>query len=385
MKKARAIRLPCFWAAMTLFIPACGGAGDGGGDEHVAADGGSSATGGQLTAAGGTSGGTSSGGSSTGGQSTGGAATGGTPIGGASTGGQSTGGAANGGTSTGGASTGGQATGGSATGGTSSSDGYPLGNPPVKSAGCGKSPGLSAGTHSMTSAGLDREYILELPDNYDSNKPYRLVFGMHWWGGSAEAVQGWSKWFGLKALDTEDSTIWVAPQGYTDGSPWRGKDDRDHTYFDDLYSKLASALCVDTSRVFSAGFSFGAMYTNSLAQTHQDVLRGVVVYAAADYNIYFPKNTGKPLAYMGVHGLKDPTCPIPSGRQSRDRFVENNGCTAPSTVPEASPKGSQVTYDYDCPSNYPVRWTTFDGAHTYPPNNDGAWVHPLTWEFISQF
>jgi predicted esterase len=73
---------------------------------------------------------------------------------------------------------------------------------------------------------------------------------------------------------------------------------------------------IDTSRLFSVGFSFGAMFTNSLAQTHQDTLRSVTVYAAADYNIYFPTKTGKPLAYFGVHGTADNTCrfkarPIP--------------------------------------------------------------------------
>jgi poly(3-hydroxybutyrate) depolymerase len=264
-------------------------------------------------------------------------------------------------------------------------NGYPLGNPPVPSAGCGKFPGLQSGTHTMTSAGLRREYIVSVPENYDANTPHRLVFGMHWFGGSAEAVAGWSKWFGLDQLDTEETTIFVAPQGYSDGSPWRGRDNRDHIFFDDLYTHLASSLCVDTSRVFSVGFSFGAMYTNALAQTHQDILRGVVVYATADYNIYFPKNTGKPLAYMGVHGLRDPTCPIESGRRSRDRFVANNGCTTPGAVPEARRGGGHVTFDYECPANYPVRWSTFDGAHTYPPNNTGTWVHDETWDFITQF
>lgn len=95
--------------------------------------------------------------------------------------------------------------------------------------------------------------------------------------------------------------------------PWR-RDDLDHVFFDELYASLTSGLCVDTSRVFSVGFSFGAMYTNALAQNHQGVLRGVVVYAAADYNIYFPDNTGEPLAYMGVHGLGDPTCPLDISR-----------------------------------------------------------------------
>lgn len=270
----------------------------------------------------------------------------------------------------------------------SSGNGYPLGNAPVPSAGCGMPPRLTNGTHRMTSAGLNREYIVSLPNNYNANLPNRLVFGMHWMNGSAEAVAGWSQWFGLKARDTQQNTIFVAPQGYTNGSPWRGGDNRDHIFFDDLNAHLASNLCVDKSRIFSVGFSFGAMYTNALAQTHQDVLRGIVLYATADYNIYFPANTGKPLAFMAVHGLNDPTTPITSGRRSRDRFVANNGCVTPGTVPEARRGSSHVTYDYQCPSNYPVRWTTFDGAHTYPPNNTGigsSWVHPLTWQFITQF
>lgn len=339
--------------ATTLLFTACGGEGD----SDLSGSGGAAASGGAGMA----SGGYGTGGSSSGGSSTGGVATGG---------------------STGGATSGGA---GGSSGGSGGTDGFPLGNLPVPSPGCGSSPTLSSGTHTMTSADLEREYILSVPDNYDPNTPYRLVFGMHWYGGSAEAVEGWSEWFGLEALDTADSTIWVAPQGYTDGSPWRGSDDRDHTFFDDLYATLASDLCIDTSRVFSVGFSFGAMYTNALAQTHQDALRGVVLYAAADYNIYFPDNTGEPLAFMGVHGLDDPTCPIESGRRSRDRFVENNGCTTPGTVPEAMSGGNYVSYDYECPSNYPIRWVTFDGAHTYPPNDTGTWVHGLTWEFISQF
>jgi len=208
---------------------------------------------------------------------------------------------------------------------------------------------------------------------------------MHWMDGSAEDVQNWSKWWGLDALDTEDSVIWVAPQGHTDGMPWRG-DDKDHIYFEELYEALASDLCVDKSRVFSLGFSFGAMFTNALAQNHQNILRGVFVYATADYNIYFPDNTGEPLAYMGVHGIGDPTCPIDSGRRSMQRYVSNNGCTVPGSIPEATRGSSEVIYDYECPSNYPVRWVTFDGGHTYPPNDDeGVWVCGLTWEFITQF
>jgi poly(3-hydroxybutyrate) depolymerase len=238
----------------------------------------------------------------------------------------------------------------------------------------------------MTSAGLNREYIVSVPSSYDQSKPYRLVFGMHWMGGSDKAVSS-DGWYRLKPLDTGNTTIWVAPQGYTDGAPWRGGDNKDHTFFEELTKLLKSNLCIDTSRVFSVGFSFGAMVTNALAQTHQDILRGVVVYATADFNIYFPTNTGKPLAYMGVHGTADGTCPFTSGRNSKDRFVKNNKCTVPSSVPEAT-SSTHVTYDYQCPSNYPVKWCTHNGGHTdqpKDPNQSKSWDIDETWKFITQF
>jgi poly(3-hydroxybutyrate) depolymerase len=238
----------------------------------------------------------------------------------------------------------------------------------------------------MRSADLDREYIVGIPENYDPNTPYRLVFGMHPMGGSATGVRD-DHWYNLQQLDTKGNTIWVAPQGYTDGAPWRGGDNKDHVFFEDIVKLLNSELCIDTSRVFSLGWSFGSMITNSLAQTHQDVLRGVVVYSTADFNIYFPPNSGKPLAYMGVHGIWDNLCPLDSGRRSAKRFVTNNGCTD-ETAPEATFNGKHISHAFKCPSNYPVRWVTFNGPHSCVASDPGEstnWVPGETWQFISQF
>jgi poly(3-hydroxybutyrate) depolymerase len=242
-------------------------------------------------------------------------------------------------------------------------------------------------TYKMTSAGIARDYIVSIPSGYDASKPYRLVFGMHCMGSSATQCANSDHFYRLQPLDKNNTTIFVAPQGYTDSSPWRGRDDKDHTFFDDMVKLFQSELCIDTSRIFSVGFSFGAMFTNSLAQTHQDVLRGVVVYATADYNIYFPTNTGKPLAYFGVHGTGDGTCPISSGRASKDRFVKNNGCKVPASTPEAT-SSTHVCYDYECQSNYPVKWCTHNGGHTDLPQDPGqstSWDIDLTWKFITQF
>jgi poly(3-hydroxybutyrate) depolymerase len=267
-----------------------------------------------------------------------------------------------------------------------SSGGIPLKNAAVPSAGCGSAAGLSSGKLTMTSAGLNREYDLSLPSSYNSSHPYRLIFGMHWMNGSDDAVQT-DGWYRMKPLDTDNSTIWVAPQGYTDGSPWRGSDDKDHVFFEDMVKLFKSKLCVDTTRIFSVGFSFGSMFTNALAQTHQGTLRGVLTYETADYNIYFPTNTGRPLAYFGVSGTADNLTPPDAGERSAERFAKNNGCPIPATVAKAT-TSTHVCQVYQCPNNLPVNWCTHNGGHTDQPMDPGqttSWVVGESWKFITQF
>src|SRR5690606_8405262 len=55
-------------------------------------------------------------------------------------------------------------------------------------AGCGKTPTLNSGTHTITTNGKNRSFILRIPDGYDNTTPYRLIFGFHWNGGTANDV-----------------------------------------------------------------------------------------------------------------------------------------------------------------------------------------------------
>src|SRR5215211_5194206 len=55
-------------------------------------------------------------------------------------------------------------------------------------AGCGKAPTLTSGPRTIQSGGQNRSYIIRIPDGYDRNHPYRLIFGFHWNGGTANDV-----------------------------------------------------------------------------------------------------------------------------------------------------------------------------------------------------
>ena len=278
--------------------------------------------------------------------------------------------------------------------------GYAMGNAPTPSKGCGKENTLKD-NFKFTGGGIEHEIYLTMPENYDKNKPYRLVFGMHYMGGSAKNVATREAYYGLRnQKGAKENTIFVAPHGYTDENgkenPWRCGDDKDHIFFDEFLTYLNENLCVDTSRVFSVGFSFGAMFSNSLAQDFQDRLRGVVVFATMDQVIYLPKNKGLPIAWMGTVGMDDPLCTPKLGRSARDRILKNNGKpdadgnftdARNEKAEEYSGTGNHVCYDYKTVDpRFPVKWCTFNGEHAYNASDDGkVWTTPTAWEFITQF
>ncbi|SHK98309.1 carboxypeptidase regulatory-like domain-containing protein [Fibrobacter sp. UWB12] len=278
--------------------------------------------------------------------------------------------------------------------------GYAMGNEPTPSKGCGKDNTLKD-YFKFTGGGIEHEIYLTMPENYDKNKPYRLVFGMHYMGGSAEVVAKKENYYGFRNQPgAKENTIFVAPHGYTDENgrenPWRCNDNKDHLFFDEFLTYLNENLCIDTSRVFSIGFSFGAMFSNALAQDFQHRLRGVVVFSTMDQVIYMPKNAGKPIAWMGTVGMEDNLCTPKLGRSARDRILKNNGIPDENgeftdargeTAEEYSGSGNHVCYDYKTVDpRFPVKWCTFKGEHTYNPREDGKiWTIETGWEFITQF
>lgn len=298
---------------------------------------------------------------------------------------------------------------------------YPLGNAPVKSSGCGtdgKASLLSGGTSvaqglatstrlKLTSNNASREYIIDIPADYDKSKPYRLFYTSHWIGSTNTAVAtgetgngGATNWgfYGLRreSLAAKDPAIFVAPQSV--GSTWQETDNR--YLFDDILKKVSGSLCIDMSRVFATGFSFGGMITYSLSTNHQKSIRAAVGIGPANYNIWLPSPIPKdPIAWMSTTGMSDTTTPWDGGNGRGAKYIaeqraRDNGCTA-ATIPtwSSSSPSRHVCYDYQgCKSNYPVKACTFNGGHQAAPFDAGSgdngattWIASESWKFFRQF
>jgi poly(3-hydroxybutyrate) depolymerase len=265
------------------------------------------------------------------------------------------------------------------------------GNPAVPSSGCGKATTLTSGKKTIKSTNQDRTYIIDIPTNYDMTKPYRLFYTSHWIGSTSEAVRDQNYYF-LKPLATADNqpAIFVAPQA--DGSTWQEKD---HALFDDILAYVKDNLCIDTTRVFATGFSFGGMITYSLSVNHQKDIRAAVGIAPANYNIYVPPKTHAPIAWMQTTGMGDGTCPWIQGSSTTNgaKFIAiehatDNGCTVPTDIPIWK-SGAHVCYDFmGCKASYPTKVCTFDGPHTNIASDPGSqtnWIPQESWKFFKQF
>ncbi|KYF79897.1 Ricin and poly(3-hydroxybutyrate) depolymerase fusion [Sorangium cellulosum] len=303
-------------------------------------------------------------GSSGSGASAGSSATGGSSVTGASSGGSVGGSGSGGSPASGGAGAGGAGAAGSASSGSGGE---------TQSAGCGSATAPRSGRFSIDVGGATREYILAVPDDYDSSHPYRLIFAWHPRGGSAEQVAtGFGGgYYGLQGR-ADGSAIFVSPEGLDQG--WANTGGRDIEFLRAMLDRLRGELCIDQSRIFSTGFSYGGMMSYAIGCAMGDDFRAIASMSGALYSGC--EDGDHPVAMWGAHGNADDVVPVDNGRSARDVFLERNHCDQQTTPVSPSPC---VSYE-GCDAGYPVVWCEFSGGHA-PQNNSGESI----WNFFSQF
>jgi predicted esterase len=278
--------------------------------------------------------------------------------------------------------------------------------PAIPSAGCGKERSLPSGTQTLTSGGLERSYFLQTPDDYDSTRPYRLVFMFHWNYGSINAIvsppdadQNTDRpFYGLGDL-VDAQTIFVVPQGLTDaggGAGWANPNDRDVAFTDDMLAAISSDLCVDTSRVFTTGFSYGAAMSYKLACVRPDQFRAAIVYEPGPVSGNDPAECTKPIAFFQSHSVDDPILSYQTGLSVLGIFTGLNGCTA-MTPPDPPQDGHSCINYAGCA--LPTRFCNFGSGEGNPhntslrghypsakdPGQSTSWIPAEAWSFITQF
>lgn len=276
--------------------------------------------------------------------------------------------------------TGGDGSGGSGAG--SGSGGSGGGSSVKPSAGCGTS-NPPSGDLTIDVNGNPGSYVLSLPDDYDPAKPYPLGFAFHGFGRTGPQCQAGDCAGFQSVMKNEAVLVYmtsIAGEGWDDF-------DAESTFFEAVLDHVLASYCIDESRVFAAGTSSGAHFSNVLGCRFGDRLAAIAPVAG-----YLPQTEGcvDRVPALVIHGIDDPS--FDAGVKARDFWRTRNGCSADTTPSidevhagaEATPESHGCAVYQGCDAGLPVTWCEhseggYDGTTHGWPLFGGQQI----WDFVS--
>jgi len=250
---------------------------------------------------------------------------------------------------------------------------------PLPSSGCGAASWPQGGTHEIQSSGKARTYILRVPPGYDPNRTYNLMFVFHGLGVEPERITNSWGWNGFEGR-AGDSTVFVAPRGQSSnggGIGW-GNESESLALTADLLALMRGSFCIDETRIFSTGSSYGGIMSNRVGCKMGDSFRAIgPIMGNGPASAWQPNPgcVGEVAAWI-THGRNDGTVSFESGEASRDFWAAKNGCTE---MTMALPRDECVEY-VGCDSALPVVWCPTNNGHQDPP-----YAAEEIWNFFSRF
>jgi poly(3-hydroxybutyrate) depolymerase len=140
-----------------------------------------------------------------------------------------------------------------------------------------------------------------------------------------------------------------------------------------MLDKINAGLCIDQTRIFSTGFSFGGMMSYTFPFQF-DVFRAVAPCSGKTDVIHYDDKFTRPIPIMAFHGDSDGVVKTELGKAFFDKFAARNKCGT-QTQP-VSPTGCVQYQGCEVPSI----WCLFSGGHTTWSEEPQA-----IWKFFSQF
>ncbi|HKY16244.1 MAG TPA: PHB depolymerase family esterase [Microthrixaceae bacterium] len=279
---------------------------------------------------------------------------------------------------------------------------------PRPSPGCAKAeatPAVANDRLYLDVDGDERSYLVTAPAGRGAPMP--LVLDIH---GLAEGAEIHSVMTGYGELATEEGFVVAFPQAEGELLDWdadpRLDPNPDIAYINDLIDQLGEDFCLDLSRVYATGLSYGAIMSSLLACQMDDRIAAIVAMAGlATWGDCVPD---RPVPMMAFHGTDDPiilfgggvdlsgvlggddepeapstTTSLPAPDLDGPGFpadvatwAERNGCDPTPTERELSPEVVERTYD--CPDGTDVvSIVVLGGGHAWPGSEFSASIESI--------
>ena len=253
---------------------------------------------------------------------------------------------------------------------------------------------------SIVHDGINREYVLYIPDSYDGTSSIPLMLNFHGFGGSASDYMQEAD---MRSLAEVDTFILVYPQGsYLDGSShWNpcptGGDNKstadDVGFVESMISEISSKYNIDMERIYTAGYSNGGMMAYGLANYKSDLIAAVASVSGTMLNC--TGSTNHPMPVVHLHGTSDDVVSYNgstdwnSVQNTLDYWINFNNTTTTPTVNSENSGGISIEhYSYDQGENAVSveHYKYIGGEHVwFNETYQGQSTSELIWNFMSRF
>lgn len=294
---------------------------------------------------------------------------------------------------------------------------------PVPSAGCSTSTQgpVVEERRTLTVNGNERWFLVTVPGAHDGTTPLPLVIDYH---GLGEGAQIHTLMSAYSAVAEREGFVVAFPQGQFDPVRWNagpttqfiGDPNDDLTFTDDIIDSLGQSLCLDRTRVYASGLSYGAFMNSLLACGRSD--RFAAVAPVAGLRLLDPCPQERPVPIITFHGTDDAIVRFNGGfgaiplSLATPAAADLNGPGIPASVAgmaarngcDATPTDTQLTDEvihrvYQCPTDADVEfYIVVGGGHTWPGSEFSRAIaavvgyttfdidaSQLAWEFFEQF
>lgn len=221
--------------------------------------------------------------------------------------------------------------------------------------GCGTATSSPQGMSYTTKSG--RTFHVWGPSKYEPARRYPVVLTFHGWYTNGRDFQ---KWFKMED-HVEGSAFTVYPD--SKGPTWDLSGNQDLDFASDMVEALSNAYCIDRTRVFALGFSFGGKLVHHLGCKRPSLVRAISVGDGS-----WQQETGcRPIPVLVTHRTRDHDELVAWGREASQRWAKLEGC-ADAPEPSDLTKGcvayrgcappGQVTFceDTHFDSSWPKDW-----------------------------
>ncbi|MCB0643268.1 MAG: hypothetical protein KDC44_16580 [Phaeodactylibacter sp.] len=259
-------------------------------------------------------------------------------------------------------------------------------------------------TGSFELEGFLRDYRLYLPESYDGNTSFPLVFNLHGYTSDAAQQQLYSQ---MDAVADEGQFLVCYPNGID--NQWNsgfGGAANDVAFIDALIDTLLLSYNINPDRIYSCGMSNGGYMSYKLACELNDRIAAVAsVTGSMTPEEAMACMPGRPVPTLQIHGTLDAVVPYIGSvfSYSMDALIDfwlaNNGCADEAVtyeVPNLNVVDGSTALRYtwsDCaPYSEVVFYKVEGGAHTWPGaaipfagTNYDFNASAVIWDFFNKY